>query len=447
MTLFVLNANDIKLCIYADSKVLAEEPGIAIIGQNGNDFGEVALKQIKQNPRHVNYMYWHRMNLDPLGFTGPRTNNHADLLYQQLRELIQRADMGDNDELVIAVRSNTSNEQLSLLLGVCQECNTKVSGLVDISVALLSRQSVYLRNLVLDTGLQSLTIAGIDVSENNAQQSVKKSQCSEITEMGLLPLMDAWLAIIADRFISDARFDPLRIADTEQQVFDQLYQWLQHPNRPHTLNIEVNYQTITRSIEISESVLIEKASQRYDLVLQKLPTAQNIWLTESSNLLPGFKEALTNAGHSVSGMETTSVYEVVSNQIQHIVRDTGEVQFITAFQISSSSQQFGQEKAPSAGHCPTHIVYQGLALRLRPDTQHGLIRDAFKEPATKLPGGSEEYPVLLTTASRGLKIATPPGSKWLLNGATPGPEQEILAGDKLTMGQDQLEFIRVEDGT
>jgi len=447
MALYVLNINDVNLRIYRDTELLLDEPGIALIGEQTNSFGETARKQIKQHPRQVNYTYWHRMNQDPLGFTGPLTHNHADLLYQQLGELVKRAGINDRDEFVIVVRSNTSNEQLSLLLGVCQECKIRVSGLVDVSAALLSMQSAFHNNLVLDIGLQSLTVAEIAVVENGKHQSVQKTGYSELSELGLLPLMDAWLAIIADRFVSDVRFDPLRIADTEQQVFDQVYDWLIHPDRPDTLNIEVQYETITRSIEINESVLVNKAARRYDLVQNKFGSPQCIWLTETSSLLPGFRKALTSAGHSVTNIESENIHHAIHKQLNYIVQESGPIQFVTALKTTSEVKRNNLDKQPDKQHAPTHILYRGLTVQLNSVQNRKFDRESFKTSAVELPGGEKDYPISLLTGSSGLKIDIPTESGWLLNNETLHANQEIFAGDRLSLGQEQLEFIRVEDGT
>jgi len=447
MALYVLHVNDINLRIYRDNEVLVDEPGIAHIGDETNNFGKSARNQVKQHPRQVNCTYWHRMNLDPLGFTGPRTHNHADLLYQQINGLVEIASLGDEDELVIAVRSNTSNEQLSLLLGVCQESKAQVRGLVDVSAALLSMQNAYHNNLVLDAGLQSLTVAEIALLEDDEQQSLQKTGCSEFSELGLLTLMDAWLAIIADRFVSDARFDPLRIADTEQQVFDQLYDWLTQPDRPFTLNIEVQYETVTRSIEISESVLIDKASQRYDLLLRKIGPTQNIWLTETTSLLPGLKQVLVGAGHTVTSMESVNIYQAVFAQLAEIVRESGQIQFVTALTTSNPARASTPNSLPARVQTPTHILHRGFAVQLNGSRGMQIGRESFQAFAVELPGGTEEYPISLRIGERGLHLGIPSGSGWLINDKTPGPGQELFAGDKLCLDREQLEFIRVEDGT
>ncbi|MBV1906610.1 MAG: hypothetical protein KUG75_11065 [Pseudomonadales bacterium] len=447
MSLYVFNLNDIDLRIYCDNKLVVSDPGFAFIEASKNNFGEQARKQVKQHPQQVNTLYWHRMNLEPLGYTGPKTSNHADLMYQQLQDLLQTADVSKKDELIVLVGSSTSNEQLSLLLGIFQECNITLTGLVDRSVALLSMHRTYAQNLVLDLSLHSLSMTEISSTQINEQQALQKSGNVELSELGFLNLMDAWLAIIADRFISETRFDPLRIADTEQQVFDQVYDWINSLPRSKLLNIEVHYQNVSRNIEINETVLIEKARQRYDLIIGQLGDKKNIWLTEPTNILPGFLMALGQAGHTVLLLDGLTPYQAVFAQLPDIVSAVDQIQFVTALKAGRPSQtKEPPSSGQSASNTATHVLCQGCAINLVHYPTIG--PEFFSHFEVKLPGQPSEYPILITQKSGRLEIEVPPESTWSINGQRIDITQTVYPGDTIKLKDGELEFIRViEDGT
>lgn len=447
MTLYIFSLNDIELRIYRDNLIVASEPGFALIERADNQFGESARKQIKQNPRQVNSAFWHRMNLDPLSFAGAKTSNHADLLYQQLCGLIEEAQIGPQDELVVLVRSNTSNEQLSLLLGVCNECNLCVTGLVDLSVVLLSMHSACASNLVLDSNLQSLTIGEVNCEQSDHNKMLSKKSGSELNELGLLPLMDAWLAIIADHFISDVRFDPLRIADTEQQVFNQVYNWVAEPNRSEKLKIEVHYQDITRSIEINEAVLIDKARQRYDLLLRKIGSKKNIWLTEHAAKLPGFQASLSHAGHTVMTLDQVNPFQAVLAQLPDIVCDVDQIQFVTALKAArpSSVTEVTDTSVEVQTSVPTHLLFNGFALAL--PQKIDITLESFRCFAVTLPGKASDYPIVVSRSAGKVEVGLGEESNWRLNQHKIQSNEMVGVGDVLMLDDKKLAFIRVEDGT
>src|SRR5262249_59020778 len=103
---------------------------------------------------------------------------------------------------------------------------------------------------------------------------------------GLRNLLDAWVNVIADRFVRDARFDPLSIAATDQQVYDRLIDWLMDPARPRELVVDVDHRGSVRRAELNAEALIAKVTQRYRM-LDRFSDNATVFLSHRAARLPG----------------------------------------------------------------------------------------------------------------------------------------------------------------
>ena len=114
--IYTLDLNDSGLRVFRDLEVVTQSPGFAIVGPSEVLLGDAARGQFRLSPRQANNQFWHRLNMDPLATRGPNVANHADLVYRHLKELLEPAGFGADDELILAVSGTTTNDQLGLLL-------------------------------------------------------------------------------------------------------------------------------------------------------------------------------------------------------------------------------------------------------------------------------------------------------------------------------------------
>ena len=257
MTTYVLDMNDSELRIArmgADTTdVVAQSNGFAIIDERNIRFGDAAMQQFRLHPRQVNNHYWNRMNTDPLAVRGPNTANHADLVYRHLADLVREAAIAAGDDFVIATPGTTSNEQLGLLLGITAEAGVTVAGLVDAALAASALHGTPKRAVHVDVFLHRAVVTELTKAEGLA-----RSRVDEVAELGLANLSDAWVNVIADRFVRDARFDPLSIAAADQQLYNQLHAWLADLARPKEFGVDVDLRGSLRHADLSVDALISK---------------------------------------------------------------------------------------------------------------------------------------------------------------------------------------------
>jgi hypothetical protein len=314
MTTFVLDLNDSELRIArigADNlEVVAHSTGFALINERLIVLGEGAVQQFRLQPRQASNQFWNRLSTDPLPVKGPDAVNFADLVFRHLSELVAIAGIGATDELYIAVPGTTTAEQLGLLVGIALETGVTVTGLIDSAVAASSLHIATTPLLYIDVFLHRAVVTELSVENGTARQRVQ-----EITELGLGSLMDAWVNVIADRFVRDTRFDPLSIAATDQQLYNQLRGWLQQSLLIPELSVEIEHQGTLRRADLPSEALIAKVIPRYRL-LERNAGGSTILLSHRAARLPGLSEHLSGSGISLSIVDPLEMFRgVAANQL------------------------------------------------------------------------------------------------------------------------------------
>src|SRR4029434_6561627 len=101
------------------------------------------------------------------------------------------------------------------------------------------------------------------LTELSTETGVTRQRVQDFAELGLGGLMEAWVNVIADRFIRDTRFDPLGIASTDQQLYRQLRGWLQQALLTPDVTVEFEHHGTMRRAELTSEALIAKVVPRY----------------------------------------------------------------------------------------------------------------------------------------------------------------------------------------
>ena len=83
-------------------------------------FGNAAEKNYRTQPREVNNKFWWQLGTESLQLSFGAARHTADLVHQHLLSLSQ--DASETNQIVLAVSGSMSKEQLSLLLGIIEQC-------------------------------------------------------------------------------------------------------------------------------------------------------------------------------------------------------------------------------------------------------------------------------------------------------------------------------------
>lgn len=220
MSLRVLEFNDTGLALGDERGLCSSSPGYANIGREPVLIGVAAQARARIDPRQTLNQFWMRLGTEPLHHARPLVRHHADLAYLHLLQLHEEA--GKPDELIFAVPGSFSKEQLAILLGVAQRCPFRAAGLVDAALAAASSIPIADSALHLDLQLHQCVLTQLA----REGDTVQRVGVRVLPGTGLLQMQERWARHVAAEFIQQTRFDPLHSAATEQQLYDQMPQWL-----------------------------------------------------------------------------------------------------------------------------------------------------------------------------------------------------------------------------
>lgn len=432
--MLVLDINDAEITLTRNGEELYRQPGVADVAAKSTMLGREARARSRLHPQQSHNEFWQRLNADPVTPQGRGVANQADLVYLQLQEL--RATTGEKRPAVVVVApSAVTNEQFAVLLGIAAEAGLDVRAIVDASVAAASRQAWDGSCGVVDVSLQRATVTQVERVDSDDGPIVRRAAVDEIPAAGLVPLLEGWIDVVADRFVDGTRFDPLRIANTEQQVFDQLLAGID--TGAAEFSIQVNHQDVARRVSVSRHALAQKSTQRYELFARALGGAGTLAVSHRVLRLPGFAGFLQEAGHQLLTLTPDAIDVAVRDQADHILPrpgDSGETP--GARLITSLPAPAGSVSGATPSKRPTHVLCNALAIPLDGDV------NAHEHPAFR--PGSPNFRI--RRGENGITVVPAPDTAVSLNGIPIDFEHPAAAGDVIDSGNLAFQLIAVLDG-
>jgi hypothetical protein len=210
----VLDLHDTALKIWRDDTDI-ESPGYVWFDGKQLRFGLAAVRTQRRTPREVNTRFWSQLGTAPLAPPLGKARHTADLAHEHLQTLYEEANRPDR--VLLAVPGSFTREQLSLLLGIVEHLPFSIDGLIHRS-ALLASASGMGQGLHVELQLHQTLVTQFQVSDGHVAATNSQALPGE----GLLALQDRLANSIAGAFVDQTRFDPLRSADGEQTLYDQL---------------------------------------------------------------------------------------------------------------------------------------------------------------------------------------------------------------------------------
>jgi hypothetical protein len=404
----VIEFNDLEFSLYRGGERLYREPGFAIVRDGALLFGEPALRLARMHPQQANQQYFTRMNADPLPQPIRAAANHADLVYLHLKELAEYS----HDDAVVAVPGTMNGEQLGVLLGICHEAGIEVSGFVISAVAGLATTPTAEQITHLDVFLQHM-----QVSELAVNSEVSHERAFEVKDCGFSGLLEGWVNLIADRFVQETRFDPLHTADSEQQLYNQVYDWALGAHHHGEVSVEISTGEQRRRVEIPRSQLEQKAEQRIDRLIDALPARTSIVLTARAARLPGLANRLKTAGFELTLLAADAVPSGCNDHLDRIRTADSELRLINRLphehEVAASSVR--------TGLVPTHLLNDHRARPL----------------------SASDLPVRVRLTEDGPWIGAGPGIT--VNGRSLEADARLTLGDAIVIDGATYTAIRLED--
>ncbi len=354
MTVALLDTNDCVLQLWGAGPV-QQSPGYALLEGKDYQFGNDARGSARLRPRDINSRYWWQLSVEPLQPALGPARHTADLVHAHLLQLHSEA--GQPKELLLACSGSMQREQLSLLLGIVQQCPFEVVGLVNRSALLGSLHGGPGRLFHLELQLHQALITELaqSGSEIIVQRSVPLPGC------GLLQLQERLVEVVASAFIRQTRFDPRRKAQTEQQLYDALPKALQALANSRETNIEVNgYQA-----RIAGTDMVSAGQRLFTAAAEamgSLSPADRLVADPLVALLPGIRDKFPIA-QIAAGDE---LWRAMQQLTDHLLNRDGPLSFITALPClaaddSSPIEPVVLEPMPVAITHPTHVLIGATA--------------------------------------------------------------------------------------
>ena len=194
MNVALLDTQDANLQLWQGGQALTS-PGYAWLDGKDYQFGQAARASARLHPRSINTRYWWQLSVEPLQPSLGPARHTADLVHAHLKQL--HAESGQPGEMLLAVSSSASRDQLALLLGIVQQCPFDAVGLVNRSVALGSAYPGSGRLFHLEIQLHQALLT--ELSREGGEVSVAKS--TPIPGCGLLQLQERLVEQVAASFI------------------------------------------------------------------------------------------------------------------------------------------------------------------------------------------------------------------------------------------------------
>jgi hypothetical protein len=396
----LLDICDSNLQLWSGEQYLSS-PGYALLSGRDYHFGREARANARLQPRNINTRYWWQLSTEPLQPALGPARHTADLVHAHLKQLHKEA--GRPAELVLAAPGSMQRDQLSLLLGIVQQCPFDAVGLVHRSVALASLYGGAGRLFHLEIQLHQALVT--EIALQGGEAILERSQ--PLPGCGFLQLQERLVEVIAAGFIRQTRFDPRRKAATEQQLYDALPDTLRALRREGERNLEINgYRA-----RVTRQELLGAGQRLFDGVAQTLGPAQagdRLLVDPIAALMPG----LDGQCPTMIELERHQLQGALRQHLERLVRREQSLSFITNLPCLGGDIAPTPLEPPAAEPAPAPATH--------------LLRGAIAEPMSA--GGVD--------LGSGWQLVAKGGS-WVLRGDGPPPQvndTDYRAGQLLGRG-------------
>lgn len=443
--------SDRSLALARGGQVLAAEPSVVFDADSGNP-GASAWRALRRQPTSTSTRHLSAVLNDA------RVPARAvDLLRADLRRRLSAQEPAGAEPVWFVAPVQATARGLGAVLGLATELGMRVGGFVDAAAATVSALGLNRSALVLELGLHHLAAAAVE-SDGLARR--RRGITGE--RGGLLELYEAWLALIGTVMVKRTRFDPLNVADTEQQLFDALPDLTREVARTGSATAAVTAAGSRFEVSLSRDQFVESAQPVYREVLHLLhslrPAGNSVALVLPQAMveLPGLREAL----EQFTDCELVTVPDGFAAAATSLAQLSGRAEDepvrllrrIPLQKEATLSEQVTRERLGQlgAGDAPaSHILFEGRAHVLG-DKPIVVGRSPGAAASIVLPEGlagvSRRH---CTFVRRGDELVLIDHSRFgtFVNGERVAERVRVRAGDRVRIGEPGVELALIAVGT
>jgi hypothetical protein len=456
MTILGIDLNDAAITVVGGGRELMPAPGYALDRDDGMLFGLQAWKQARLHPRQSMNQFWRELSEQPLSKTFKDHASSADLVQTQLEQI--SADFpADLEGVIFAVPAYWTPAQLGLLLGIAQELEIPVRGLVDSAVAATRREYQGRQLLHLEMSLHDLAVTRImQDGRSSLGDRWTMDQC------GVVTMERVCAEYIAEHFVESTRFDPLHDARSEQYLYDHLYVWLAQLNRQARLDMNIGHGGNEFSTAIERASLQGKLVDQFSPVIRQirsLLTAGTPFAIQVDQRLanfPGLIDSFARLSQvAVFVLEPAAAAWGALRRAGHFAPSDAGVSLTTALQWDQSAMP--GDETPANAHpnqaesqqSPSHLLFDGRAYQLGAQTFHIGTELSSGDFGVRVPEGTgiSRRHCSIRIGDHGVELIDHSRFGTRLNGHAIDGSAILHIGDVLSIGQPASKFYLIAEVT
>ena len=346
-----------------------ESPGFALLHEGRVHVGAEAARRHRVAPLHAQNRFWQALGLDPLPWSTRGFATAADLAHAHLASVLEPGVRAGDRELLLAVPSGYTREQLGLLVGIANECGVVVRGLVDAGLAAAS--TVAPSPCMLHLDLQLHQVAATLLETSRADGTLRRTRYELLPGAGQLAFRQAVAATIATTFVRETRFDPLHQAATEQRLHDLLPAWLQALASADETEAEIEFGATSYRIRLARAQVVDAVEALTTEVLRLVQSARppgalmHLCFSPRIAAIPGLVARLTGLRDCVMvelapGAAATGALQSAAA----IVRSADAIALVHRLPLAGAAvadDPAQPSAAVPAEAVPTHVLFNGRA--------------------------------------------------------------------------------------
>jgi hypothetical protein len=210
---FAIELDDRAAAISVDGRVLSSAPSAVFDGTAETNVGTNAWRELRVRPRAISTRHLGAV------LTHRGTSARADtLLEAELKLRLAEQPIAEGQRMWIVAPARAEAAGLTALLGITRRIGLPVDGFIDSATVTTAALGSEQNTIVLELGLHHAAATSVNCSGSQARR--RRAVHSE--RGGLIELYQAWLDLVSTTMVKRTRFDPLHDAATEQHVFESI---------------------------------------------------------------------------------------------------------------------------------------------------------------------------------------------------------------------------------
>jgi hypothetical protein len=375
---FALELDDRAVAIATDGNVLSTAPSAVFDGTAGTTVGANAWRELRVRPRAISTRH-----LGALLTQRGASARAETVLEAELKLRLAGRPMAEGQRMWIAAPAQAEAAGLTALLGITRRMGLPVDGFIDSATVTTAALGSEQNTIVLELGLHHIAATSVDSIGSQARR--RRAVHSE--RGGLIELYQAWLDLVSTTMVKRTRFDPLHDAAIEQHVFESIPALALEAANAGSATASITKGADSFEVALTRDQFAQAAQPIYRAIVSLLHQLRpagvpvSIVMPQLAAQLPGLREQL----EQFVGCELVAIPDgfaaAATSQLDLPAPPADETAVVLLRRIplappadtSNAPQALEISRWPlgqrrMSGPAPSHVLWEGRAYPLQPDT-------------------------------------------------------------------------------